>query len=409
MLYLLDVMINYFTLQFFRCAVFSVVLLAIIMFLRKTVFQRAVFAKGMLWGLLIITPFLGKLEFYYTSKVGWDLFGWWLKICMDSFWISRFYFAGIAVVMTYLITRRIKLNIVVRKMQKCRVGKQSVLLCKEKVTPFVTGTFHPRVVLPECIFGQFTAEETEAIVAHEQTHIRLMHPVIFLLWDIFRAVFWINPLFVVCTRYLKNDMEDICDRVTMRRNGLQSYDYGKLLLHTIRLLQDRQKPDMDIPFAFAGEREFGRMKQRIQEIADFTGYKKTAVCCMGAVAALILVGIFGVIFHNSYANYEENGQINLYDAKGEGIILEDSSEIREVISYDDNYIYIDTDGLCELLKGQEIENGGFWVACGGYQKLPGYGLGGICEYVSTDKLDESRLRIPYEQNYNVLEWIYKVM
>ncbi len=409
---LLDIILNYLTLQLGRCAILSILLLAVILCLRQTIFRHAVLARGMIWGMLLPALFLGRLRFFYESKAGICFFSWWSDLCMDHVWVSRGYFIGMFLFGTYVFNKRKKLAKFIGGMENCQIDGQKVFICRETVTPFTAGAFSPQIVLPECMLKQLKKEEVNTIIRHEKTHIRLGHLFIYLLWDFIRVLLWVNPLFAICNQYLKDDMENICDRVTMQCGGQTSYDYGEVLLHSIRLLQNMPQTEarkVDIPFTFAGEREFGRMKQRIRKIADFTEYKKSMVCCMGAAAVFILFGMFWMIFHNSYANYEENEQIRLYDAKGEKIILEDSSEIREVISYDDNYIYIDTDGLCELLLGQEIENGGFWVACGGYQKLPGYGLGGICEYVSMDKLDESRLRIPYEQNYNVLEWIYKVM
>ena len=54
----LDSSAVYLTLQFERCAIFSFVLTGIVMLLRRTVFSRGIFAKGILWSLFLVIPFL---------------------------------------------------------------------------------------------------------------------------------------------------------------------------------------------------------------------------------------------------------------------------------------------------------------------------------------------------------------
>ncbi len=51
-------------------------------------------------------------------------------------------------------------------------------------------------------------------------------------------------------RYLKEDMEDICDRVTIQKGGSTAYEYGQVLLKSVKLLKAE---GVEISAAFAGE------------------------------------------------------------------------------------------------------------------------------------------------------------
>ena len=65
-----DACVLYFTLQLIRCVIFSIAMIGIIMLLRKTVFRKFIFVKGILWSLFLIVPFLGRLDKDDGNTVG---------------------------------------------------------------------------------------------------------------------------------------------------------------------------------------------------------------------------------------------------------------------------------------------------------------------------------------------------
>ena len=81
----------YFTLQLVRCVIFSFVLLGTVMLLRREMFSKRIFAKGMLWASFLFIPFLGKMKLFYENvfvvKATWWLTAGimtytWIRLCV---------------------------------------------------------------------------------------------------------------------------------------------------------------------------------------------------------------------------------------------------------------------------------------------------------------------------------------
>ncbi len=66
---LMDFCASYYTTQLVRCAVFSFVLIGLVMLLRKVLFSERTFMRGLLWSSFLLLPFLGKLKLFYENKV----------------------------------------------------------------------------------------------------------------------------------------------------------------------------------------------------------------------------------------------------------------------------------------------------------------------------------------------------
>ena len=62
MLETLDFTTAYFGVLLGQCAMISFFLFPLIFLLREILFRKNIFLKGMSWGLLLLTPFLGKLK-----------------------------------------------------------------------------------------------------------------------------------------------------------------------------------------------------------------------------------------------------------------------------------------------------------------------------------------------------------
>lgn len=54
-------------------------------------------------------------------------------------------------------------------------------------------------------------------------------------------------------------MEEICDLVTIKKSGKGMYDYGRLLLKSIRLLQSEGK-NFNVYAAFARDIEYRKLR-----------------------------------------------------------------------------------------------------------------------------------------------------
>ena len=65
---LFDFSAVYYTTQLVRCAIFSYMLIGLVMLLRKVLFSGRTFLKGMLWTSFLLIPFLGKLKMFYENE-----------------------------------------------------------------------------------------------------------------------------------------------------------------------------------------------------------------------------------------------------------------------------------------------------------------------------------------------------
>ena len=53
----------YFSILLGRCTMLSVLLLALVAILRKTILKRSVFFRGLIWAIFLIVPFMGEIKF----------------------------------------------------------------------------------------------------------------------------------------------------------------------------------------------------------------------------------------------------------------------------------------------------------------------------------------------------------
>lgn len=94
------------------------------------------------------------------------------------------------------------------------------------ISPFVYGLFPVRIYLP---YGLNEAERS-LIIAHERCHIKYGHPVILLLAEWIRILFWINPLVWIACRKLRFDLEMFCDEYTTKKFSMPEKKMYALLL-----------------------------------------------------------------------------------------------------------------------------------------------------------------------------------
>ncbi len=387
------IVLSYYTLQLGRGAVVSFLLMGLVLLFRR-VCRNTVFLKGLLWSILLLCPFVGRLKCFYE----WPLIpsGLWTFLCMQFPWTcGLLYLAGCLATLTYLYSKRHRVCRFVTEMRKELFRGTEIYVCDSPVTPFTSGIFSPKFVLPAFMLAQYKSEELEIIVLHEKTHIRLGHLLHYLIWDVLHILFWINPLFVVCLKYFKEDMEDICDRVTIKKCNCTAHAYGTLLLKSIRGLQG--ETDMAASnVTFAGDRQFQALKRRIERVAQYRAYRRMTVYGMTAFAALLFLTALTIIFQQSYARYEANESIELYSTAGTRLLVKDSDELRSAISFDDHQLYICGDQLKAILERRGINDTEYAVSFGGYFKLPGFGGGFCCEFLDREILNAPLVQVPYK-------------
>ena len=302
--------------------------------------------------------------------------------------ISMFICAGV------IICRRRKIQGLLQNMKNDYIFGQKILISEMMATPFVTGLFYAKIVIPKVMLDNFETEELKMVLLHENTHIRLGHLWFYFLWDVIRILLWPNFFLTICMKDFREDMEDICDKVTIQRSGKSAYEYGTMLIKSIKILQETTFETM---VTSAGEKSYIDTKQRVVKIASYKSYKKWWVSILCVCSLSVLIGIFLTIRENSLPRYKELYDMVLIDDMGKTTILENSKTLRKAISVDREKVFIDRSTMNLVLQDYKIEATDFSILFGGYEKLPGFGGRGNLIYIDYNGKEET-LEIPYENS-----------
>ncbi|MBR1701956.1 MAG: M56 family metallopeptidase [Lachnospiraceae bacterium] len=402
---IIDGVTIYFSVQLGRCAILSVLLLGLVLLLRKTILKNNIFLKGAVWGLFLIVPFLGKLRFYYENELARKLLLWWQDVCMDYAWVRYGYFLGILASAVWLIRKRWKIGKMLAPLPVESVNGQRVYICNAPMSPFTAGLLNHKIVIPRVVRERMSDRAIATIQLHEKTHIRLGHLWVFFLWDLLCTLLWCNPLLRYSSRYLKDDMEHICDAVTIQLSGEDNISYGKLIIKSMTLLSVESAS----PATFSGENDYSCAKERINRIRDYTPYKKGLIFALSTACLVIIICLFVAVGTLSYPTYTEDVSVSVVDNEGRMTVLEDCPVLKQAFSYDKNYVYIDKSSFCEILDRHGVEASDLYIVFGCYSKLPGIGGGGNSIYVTLQQFPEDYVKIPYQNVKggfsDILRWL----
>lgn len=331
---------------------------------------------------------------------------WWNDICMNHWWVRCGYLFCMLLYSGHVIRKYRKVWKYISSMEKGSICGQNILISETMATPFAVGFFQTKIVIPKILLEKLQFEELEVILLHEKIHIQLCHLWFYLLWDIIRILLWPNLFLTVCVKNFKEDMEDICDRITIRRSGRGAYNYGELLIKSIKILREEAFGSV---ITFAGEKCYKDTKQRIIKIADYKSYEPKYAKALCVLGFIILAGLSLMIKKHSLPPYvEERNMVLMYEEK-ETKILEDSETLRKAVSVDDESIFIDRKTMDLVLLQYGVKETEFWLLFGGYSKLPGFGGRGNLVYVDYSG-QESVLKISYENSDEYFStMIFKMM
>ena len=388
----------YFVTLLGRCAVLSLPVLGLVLLLRKTVWRRSVFARGAAWAVLLPVLLLGKLDIYYKSRVFLP-FVQWQSWCGGCWWVRYGYLAGVAVSLALLVRRRLRLRRILRGLRLDSIGGQRVYLCDMPVSPFAAGLVFPKIVIPELARRELDEAELQTILLHERTHIRQGHLWYFLLWDLLCALLWVNPLLRLSTPKLKEDMERICDAVTIRRSGRDAVFYGRVILKSMALLR-AEVPGL--PAAFAGETDFAGAKERMRRVRDYRPYSRARAAALAASTIFLLLAAGLTIHQGSLPRYTELTGFSVFQ------IVDDVEFVRvydahaggqpPLTALGSDAVAVDKAALRAILPAGSPEDGCYYIMWGGFLKLPG--LGGAMNAVYIDGLSDGAATIAAFEDVN---------
>ena len=194
--------------------------------------------------------------------------------------LAAVWLAGVAVMLTYLLTSYLRIYHQVRTAVRL---EDNVYRCDRWGTPFVLGVFRPRIYVPVGV----DEADLPQVLAHERCHIRrgdhAVKPLAFLLL----AVHWFNPVLWAAYILLGRDMENACDeRVLQTLDSAGRAAYSRALV----ACAVQERPAAVCPLAFGETAVKERVKNALR-------YRKPAL--WAAVLLLIAAVIIGVCFLTS--------------------------------------------------------------------------------------------------------------
>jgi uncharacterized protein (TIGR03435 family) len=159
--------------------------------------------------------------------------------------------------------------------------------------PGVVGFLRPVLLLPEGIAKSLTPPQLEAVLAHEQSHVRRRDNLTSAIHMIVEAVFWFHPLVWWIGAKLVEERERACDEAVLAR-GNEPKIYAEGILNVCKSYSES-------PLRCVSGVTGSDLKKRIRAILsgrvagdlNFTRKLALAVAATAALAVPIFVGVIG--------------------------------------------------------------------------------------------------------------------
>ncbi len=153
-------------------------------------------------------------------------------------------------------------------------------------TPFLSGIFKPRVILPDI---EFHSEELQCVFLHELTHWKRHDVWLKCLMLLINAIHWFNPLVYMARRDIDRFCELSCDESVVKpMNNLERRRYCELMLNVLWNVADQR---VKLFSAFSDKRK--HLERRVSMILknkDSNGKKWIRTFSIVITLAIVLVG-----------------------------------------------------------------------------------------------------------------------
>lgn len=176
------------------------------------------------------------------------------------------------------------------KKKMCIAKEIPVYITPYISTPFIYGSFKPRIVLPDI---KFSSEELEYIFLHELTHWKRRDLWFKGLMVFVNALHWFNPLSYLARHNIDLFCELSCDEsVTKSMIFQEKKKYCKFILGVLWNAAD-QKNHVSFLYAFSKKRK--HLEKRISTILEKKSFKKTKSVFAAAITLTLLVASVGLV------------------------------------------------------------------------------------------------------------------
>jgi len=160
------------------------------------------------------------------------------------------------------------------------------------LSPFTFAVLSPVVFIPQQILDKKNQKIIGPIIAHELAHIKRLDALWLVFQNLIQIVFCLNPVVWLAVRRLNSLREEMCDQKVLDTRNISNDEYGKSLLHVLRLNSlgfnvGRRSPELFATFFLSHKSVF---KKRIAAIGANRALKSKIAFQYSAV------GLFGLFF-----------------------------------------------------------------------------------------------------------------
>ena len=230
-------------------------------------------------GPLPTLPMPSELEIAGAGSFGWTA------------GIATVYLLGLSVLLGRLLMGTMRANTLARQAtDDC--GRLTNASCR---APIAVGFFRPRVILPE-YWRKWPEGQLNAVLTHEQEHVRRRDPLFQWLALLNRAIFWFHPVAWWLERRVSSFAEEACDAAVLA-SGHDARDYSEYLLDIARSVMQAGGRVQIMGSAMPGSFLPRRLRQILEVPLAPRISRPRMICLMGACALTTALFAAGTLDH----------------------------------------------------------------------------------------------------------------
>lgn len=219
----------------------------------------------------------------------------------NFYWICFVWICGLVLLMTrlvggYVYTRRLRnyqlipldsdwLQRVGAMAAKMGIRRKVVACCSPlTLVPLTIGTFKPVILFPVSAFTGLSADEIEAILAHELAHVVRNDYFFNIIQSLVEILFFYHPAVWIISAQIRSERENSCDNVAIAVTG-NKIAYVKALA-AVQMGQYQPEPQLSMAFSASNGNVLHRIKRIQKQVTMKTNFSEGVIA-----AAVIIVGL----------------------------------------------------------------------------------------------------------------------
>ena len=215
-------------------------------------------------------------------------------------WIAGVFFCGLWIGQQYFRLRRKASALPIAEEGPARVAIERAALSlqiqeapelrisHEDSSPFLIGTLHTSVVIPQSFIDGASPDELETVLLHELVHWKKKDIWIGWVQVVVQCLMWFHPCAWLANSFVNHERETVCDDEVLRSGRVEPEKYSETILRVLKLARGRSFVASGLVGVF--ERG-GRIQNRVESIMKFDSKRKRS----GVISRVVVVA-FAVMF-----------------------------------------------------------------------------------------------------------------